>query len=134
MFLKNAYEIIYRFNLIVRRVECYYDGVSQKNALVKFWHLLKRSAALTLAHKFNKKNVSWAFYKFGKNLTVINPINGKGICFYKLRTCVSTFESGELSYLFSIWRNISIPTMFDTIRSVEELNCAIPNCTLRAGR
>lgn len=134
LFLKNAYDIIYRFNSVVREVERYYAGVTQKNALVKFWHILKRSAALTLAHKFNKRNVSWAFHKFGKNLTVINPTNGKGIYFYKLRACVPTFESGELSHLLSIWHSTSIPAMLDTVRSAEELDCAIPNCTLRAGR
>ena len=102
MFLKNAYEIVHRFNSVIRGVERYYSGVTQKNALVKFWHILKRSAALTIVHKFNKKNVSWAFHKFGKNLTAINPKNGKGIYLYKLRTGVCTFGSCELSYLFSI--------------------------------
>jgi Type II intron maturase len=134
LFFKNAYEIIYRFNLVIRGVERYYAGVTQKNALVKFWHILKRSAALTLAHKFNKKNVSWAFHKFGKNLTVINPKNGKGIYLYKLRTGVYRFESGELNHLLSIWHSTSIPVTLDRIRSVKELDCAIPNCTLRAGR
>lgn len=134
LFFKNAYEIIHRFNLVIREVERYYSGVTQKNTLVKFWHILKRSAALTLAHKFNKRNVSWAFHKFGKNLTVINPKNGKGIYFYKLRTGVYTFESGDLSYLLSVWYSISLPVTVNKIRSVEELDCAIPNCTLRAGR
>jgi hypothetical protein len=134
LFFKNAYEIIHCFNSVIRKVECYYSGATRKNVLVKFWHILKRSAALTLAHKFNKKNVSWAFHKFGKNLTVVNPKNGKGIRLCKLRSGVREFESGELSHLFSIWHNISTPTTLKNIRSVEELDCVIPNCTLKASR
>lgn len=134
LFVKNAYEIIIRFNSIIRRVEHYYSGATKKNALVKFWHLLKRSAGLTLAHKFNKKNVSWAFHKFGRNLTVINPKNGKGIYFWKLREGVYKFGSGDLSDLLFIWHNISIPIMLNKIRSVEKLDCVIPNCTGKANR
>ena len=134
LFFKNAYEIIHRFNSVIRGVERYYSCATQKNALVKFWHILKRSAALTLAHKFNKRNVSWAFHKFGKNLTVINPKSGKGIYLHKLRTGVCRFDSCELSHFFSIWHNTSMPITLNTVRSVEDLDCAIPNCTLRGSR
>jgi hypothetical protein len=134
LFFKNAYEIIHRFNSVIRGVENYYSGATQKDALGKFWHIIKRSAALTLAHKFNKKNVSWAFHKFGKNLTVVNPKNGKEIYLRMPRTDVHKFQSGELSNLFSIFHGISIPSTLNTIRSAEELDCAIPNCTLTASR
>jgi hypothetical protein len=134
LFLTNAYEIIHRFNIVIRGVENYYSGVTQKNALGRFWHIIKRSAALTLAHKFNKKNVSWAFHKFGKNLMVINPKNGKEIYLRIPQISVRKFQGGELSHLFSIFHGFSVPIALNTIRSAEELDCAIPNCTLKASR
>lgn len=63
---------------------------------------MKRSAALTLAYKFNKKNVSWAFHKFGKNLAVVDPTNGKKIYLRKLQTSIPMFQSSGLSHLFPV--------------------------------
>jgi hypothetical protein len=134
LFLSNAYEIIYRFNSVIRSVLYYYSGVTQKSALGKFWQTMKRSAALTLAHKFNKKNVSWAFHNFGKELTAINPKNGKEVNLWVYQTDIQKFQGGDLNYALSIPQGVSIPITLSATCSTKKLDCAIPNCTLVANR
>lgn len=134
LFLKDAYEIIYRFNSIIQRVERYYSAVIHKKTLLKFWHVMKRSAALTLAHKFNKRSIHWAFQKFGNNLTVTNSTSCKSIHIRMPRMDVGRFYSGKSDYSLPVFHGPSVPTRLNSICSVGELECAIPNCTLIACR
>lgn len=132
LFLSNAYEIIYRFNGIIRCVRSYYLSATQKSILNKFCQIMQRSAALTLAHKFKKNNVSWAIHKFGNKLTVINPTNGKRINL--CRSLTDLFQYEDFSYLSSILQGVPIPITLNASCFVRELNCAIPNCTLAGNR
>ena len=132
LFLDAPYDIILRYNTVIKGIEYYYSGSTFKSVLVRFWHTMKRSAALTLAHKFKKKSANWAFSKFGKELTVISPKNGKAI---KLLIPVSSkleFKIGDLSYMLVIPLGAPVPITLNAVCSVEELDCAIPNCTLKA--
>lgn len=81
LFLDSEYEIIQRFNSVVRGIKYYYSYSTYRNVLNRFWHTLKRSAALTIAHKNKKRSAKWAFDKFGKDLTVTNKNGDKKISF-----------------------------------------------------
>lgn len=56
LFLQNDYEIILRFNSIIRGIIYYYSGSTYRSSLDRFWHAMRKSAALTLAHKFKKRS------------------------------------------------------------------------------
>jgi len=45
-----------RYNKVIRGIANYYTGSSQKSVLDRFWHTMKRSAALTLAHRKKKRS------------------------------------------------------------------------------
>lgn len=117
---------------MIRGIEYYYSGSTFKSVLVRFWHTMKRSAALTLAHKLKKKSASWAFSKFGKELTVINPKNGKIIKLLIPVSSKSEFKVGDLNYMLVTPLGPPVPITLNAVCSAEELNCAIPNCTLKA--
>jgi hypothetical protein len=96
---------------------------------------MKRSAALTLAHKHKKRSAKWSFSKFGNELTVTNPISKK-----KIKLLMPTsgsgdqikFKGGQLNYMLAVPKGVSLPITLTTICSASELDCAIPNCTLKA--
>jgi Type II intron maturase len=56
LFLDNEYEIIQRFNSVTRGIQYYYSCSTYSNVLDIFWYTMKRSAALTLAHKNKKRS------------------------------------------------------------------------------
>lgn len=56
LFLDNEYEIIQKFNSVARGIKYYYSCSTYRSILDRFWHNLKRSAALTLAHKNKKRS------------------------------------------------------------------------------
>jgi hypothetical protein len=78
--------------------------------------------------------VSWAFHHFGKELTVIHPKKGKEINLWVPKRDQYKFQSGEFNYALPFPQSISIPIALDAICSAEELDCVIPNCTLKADR
>ena len=132
LFLKNEYEIILRFNSVIRGIQYYYSGSTYRSTLDRFWHAMKRSAALTLAHKFKKKSAKWAFSKFSSELVVVNPKNGKKIKLLVPTVGEHKFRDGQLNYMLAIPKGVSLPTTLNAICSAEQLDCAIPNCTLKA--
>lgn len=42
------------------------------------------------------------------------------------------FRDGQLNYMLTIPKGVSLPITLNAICSAEELDCAIPNCTLKA--
>ena len=51
-FLPNDSEVVKKFNAVMRGIANYYCGTEYPSALNELWqHLLKRSLALTLAHR-----------------------------------------------------------------------------------
>lgn len=132
LFLKNEYEIILRFNSVVRGIQYYYSGSTYRSTLDRFWHAMRRSAALTLAHKFKKRSAKWAFSKFGSELTVVNPKNGTKTKLLMPTVGEHKFRNGELNYMLVVPKGVSLPISLNAICSAEELHCAIPNCTQKA--
>ena len=97
------------------------------------WHTLKRSAALTIAHKYNKRSAKWAFKKYGNNLTVSNKNGDKQVSF-KIPSASGKikFGNGEINYMLAKPKGVPLPISISAVVSAHELNCAIPNCTNKA--
>ena len=133
LFLNNEYDIIQRFNSVVRGIQYYYSCSTYRSVLDRFWHNLKRSAALTIAHKNKKRNAKWAFDKFGKDLTVTNKKNDKKVSFLipssggKIK-----FANGNVDYMLVVPKGTPLPITLTAVCSASELDCAVPNCTLKA--
>jgi hypothetical protein len=134
LFLNSEYDIILRFNSVIRGIQYYYSGSTYRSVLDRFWSDLKRSAALTIAHKNNKRNASWAFSKFGKELYVKNPKNGKVTSFLMPTVGEHKFRNGELNYMLCTPTGIPIPKTLNPVCSASDLECAIPNCVNRASQ
>lgn len=133
LFLNTDYEVLLRYNAVIRGVQNYYSASTYRSVLDRFWHTMKRSAALTLAHRHKKRNAKWAFSNFGTNLTVTNSKNGKII--KMLMPTVGNkikFGTGQLNYMLAIPKGIPLPISLSAVCSAKELKCAIPNCTLQA--
>jgi hypothetical protein len=94
---------------------------------------MKRSAALTLAHKHKKRSAKWSFTKYGNELNVTNPKNGKVINLLIPKSNGQIkFGSGELNYMLVTPKGSPLPITLSAICSASELDCAIPNCTKKA--
>lgn len=133
LFLDSPYEVILRFNSVIRGVAYYYSGSTYRSVLDRFYTAMKRSAALTLAHMHKKRNAKWAFDKYGHELKVISK-TGKVISLLRPKIGHHSFRDGDLQYALAIPTGVPIPTTLTAICSANELNCAIPNCTLKASQ
>lgn len=133
LFLDHEYDIIQRFNLVVRGIKYYYSCSTYRSVLSKFWHSLKRSAALTIAHKNKKRIAKWAFEKYGKNLKITNRKGDKTISF-EIPTVGGEikFSNGDICYMLAIPKGVHTPITLAAVASASELDCAIPNCILKA--
>lgn len=67
IFLPNDSEVVKKFNAVMRGIANYYCGTEYPSALNELWHLLKRSLALTLAHRHKKRSAKAAFQKWGRD-------------------------------------------------------------------
>lgn len=135
LFLKTDAEIIQRFNLVIRGVSNYYSGSTQKSVLDRLWTTFKRSAALTLAHKHKKRSAKWAFEKYGSQLSITVKKEGKGdntISLFMPKSSPVTWGKQNLSSMLVRPAGIPIPVTLTAVCSAKELNCCIPNCTLKA--
>jgi hypothetical protein len=133
LFLDHEYDIIQRFNSVVRGIKYYYSCSTYRSVLSGFWHNLKRSAALTIAHKNKKRIAKWAFEKYGKNLTITNRKGDKTVSFETPTAGDEIkFANGDMSYMLVIPKEVSLPITLTAVVSASELDCAIPNCTLKA--
>jgi hypothetical protein len=77
LFFTGDASIIQRFNNVLRGIANYYSGSTQQGILGKLYYVLKKSAALTLAHRNSKKNAAWALKKYGKEI-IIKGITKQG--------------------------------------------------------
>jgi len=133
LFLNTDYEIILRYNSVIRGIQYYYSCSTYRSVLDRFWHTMRRSAALTLAHKHKKRSAKWAFSKFGNELTVTNTKNGKTIKLLMPKSGGKIkFNEGQLNYMLVAPKGVSLPVTLNAICSASELDCAVPNCTLKA--
>ena len=62
----------------MRGIVNYYCGTEYLLALYGLWELLRRSLALTLAHRHKKRTAKAGFQKWGHDLVVNYEVNKKG--------------------------------------------------------
>jgi len=70
VFLTNDSCVLSRFNFILKSLADYYSGSECPFALHELYVLLRRSCALTLAHRHKMKSTKSAFLRWGTDLTV----------------------------------------------------------------
>lgn len=133
LFLDSPYDVILRFNSVIKGVAYYYSGSTCRSVLDRFYSAMKRSAALTLAHMHKKHNAKWAFAKYGHELKVFSK-TGKVVSLLIPTVGKHIFKNGDLQYALAIPTGVPVPTNLTVICTVKELNCAIPNCTLIASQ
>ena len=66
--------IVKRFSSIIRGLMNYYSCVNRKSDLWSILSILRKSCALTLAHKHKIHSASKAFKKYGPNLKIKNKV------------------------------------------------------------
>lgn len=139
LFLKSDQEIVWRFNSIMAGISNYYSGSTQKHVLSRLYFVLKKSCALTIAHRNNKKSAWWTFNKYGKDIT-IKYVNKSGKL---LEVTLLMPKSSEpkwfpqdanrtLENLYPVIQGNSIPTTLNIACSASDLDCAIPGCPNKA--
>jgi retron-type reverse transcriptase len=133
LFFADDASIIHRFNSLVRGIANYYSGSTQQGVLGKLYYALKKSAALTIAHRNSKRNAAWALKKYGKEMLVKN-INKWGkessVEFLKPKSQKVNWQrspKGQISAL-AIPFGVPIPDVLGLVCSAADLPCAIPNC------
>jgi group II intron reverse transcriptase/maturase len=141
LFLSNDFEVVKRFNAVVRGIANYYCGTEYPSALYELWVLMKRSLALTLAHRHKMRTAKAGFQKWGKDLCVKYELEVNG----KVETRQIKFEipnikygrfkrpgalQGELSWLMSSTTPVGaiFSKTLSAIVSAKELPCCIPHC------
>jgi group II intron reverse transcriptase/maturase len=132
LFLNSDYEVIVRFNSVINGVRNYYSASTQRSVLDRFWWAMRQSAALTIAHRHKKRSAKWAYEKYGLDLTVKNE-KGKEIKLLmpKVEGNIK-FQGRNCEDLQPVLQSISIPITPTAVVSAQELDCSIPNCTLKA--
>ncbi len=64
IFLQEDFEVVKRFNAVLRGIANYYCGTEHPSALDELWELMRRSLALTLAHRHKKRSAEAGFQKW----------------------------------------------------------------------
>jgi hypothetical protein len=141
IYLPDDFEVVKRFNTVVRGIANYYCGTEYPSALYELWELMRRSLALTLSHRHKKRTAKAGFQKWGRDLTVKYEVKKNG----KIESREVKFEipdikygkfkrpggvQGELSWLMSSTTPIgaTFPKSLSGIVSAKELPCSIPHC------
>lgn len=134
----SLYDIVMRYNSIVRGLINYYSGSERLSTLYDLIYNLRRSAALTIARQKNKRSAKWAFDHFGKTLKVSKQHKSKtkSTEFYfpslaqKER---SRWQTGDIN---SITRQTVVgyaaPTTLTLTEQASEHSCSVPGCTTQA--
>jgi hypothetical protein len=63
-------EIVIKFSQIIRGILNYYSCVNKRSELWKVFAILRKSCALSLAHKHNLSSAARAYARYGPNLTI----------------------------------------------------------------
>lgn len=141
IFLPDDFEVVKKFNAVIRGIANYYCGTEYPSALNELWELFRRSLALTLSHRHKMRTAKAAFQKWGRDITIKYEVKKKG----KLETRTISFEvpkistgkfkhpkalQGELSWLMQTTtpQGIIFPKTLSGIISANELPCSIPHC------
>jgi Type II intron maturase len=75
-------DIVKRYNAVVRGISNYYSLSTRQGVLYELFYSLRRSCALTLAHKHKKKYAKWALDKYGEDLRIEVDGSKEPIGFY----------------------------------------------------
>jgi hypothetical protein len=141
IFLPSDVEVVKRFNFVVRSIANYYCGTEYPFALCELWELLRRSLALTLAHRHKKRTTKAGFQKWGRDLTVKYEVEVRGkvekrsVQFEIPKIVYGKFKrpgvlQGELLWLMRATTPVGavFPKTLLGIISASELPCCIPQC------
>nr|QYB22879.1 hypothetical protein [Nitzschia ovalis] len=141
IFLPDDSEVVKRYNAVMRGIANYYCGTEYPSALQELWDLLRRSLALTLAHRHKKRTAKAAFQKWGRDLVIEYEVNKKGktekrsVGFEVPKIGYGKFKrpgalQGELSWLMNSTspKGAVFPKTLSGIVNASELPCAIPHC------
>ena len=133
-------DIVKRYNAVVRGISNYYSLSTRQSVLYELFYSLRRSCALTLAHKHKKKYAKWAFDKYGKDLRIAVDGSKEPISFYLPSISKDVYgpkskkKSKEVSMSDLIMKiqGTTIPSTLHAVCDASELDCCIPGCTNKA--
>lgn len=141
IFLPNDFEVVKRFNTVMRNIANYYCGIECPSDLSELWELFRRSLALTLAHRHKKCTAKAGFQKWGHDLIVKYEFNKKGkmekrsVSFEIPKISFGKFKrpgvlQGELFWLMNSTtpQGVVFPKVLSVIVNANELKCSIPYC------
>lgn len=74
--------IVSRFSAVIRGLLNYYSCINKRSDLWKVFAILRKSCALTLAHKHKMSSAARVFVKYGSNLTISKLGKEVAILFY----------------------------------------------------
>lgn len=134
LFLKSDAAVVYRFNEVLRRVSNYYSGSTQQSILSRLYYVLKKSAALTIAHRNSKKYASWTLKKYGKDISIKTQYKNGSSAIVRLfapkvgKVRWHIENGGQLTDLLTIPAGVVATEISNPICSVRNCFCSIPNC------
>lgn len=134
LFLKDDAAVVHRFNDILRKISDYYSGSTQQGILSRVYYALKKSAALTIAHRNSKRNASWTLRKYGKDITIKTQYKNSNSAIVRLlipkagKVKWHTTNKGQLKNLLTVPGGAAMTEVSSVICSVKNCLCAIPNC------
>lgn len=143
LYLVGDNVIINRFNSISRGLANYYSGSEYPSALYELFELLRRSCALTLAHRHKMRSAKSAFTRWGKDLTVKYTVTNKkkesiekSVSFELPVVSTGKWKSGNLNEFLSNAdpKGTPLPKTLSGIISASELDCCIPKCPNKAAQ
>lgn len=125
IFLKTDWEVINRFNIILNGLKVYYFKSFCYNKLFWVIYLLKRSCALTLAHRHKLKSARKIFNQLGNNLILSSTSKNK-IAFLLL------FNNLQPGYLYLKLDSHAFNLNKVNVQSTTKIICSIFNCGYQA--
>jgi hypothetical protein len=101
---------------------------------------LRKSAALSIAHRHKKKSTWWAFKKFGKDLTIEYTNKKKKKISVKLeipktskvKWNLNSSTDSNTTDILPVIQGVPVPKTLNIVCSASELPCAVPGCPNQA--
>ena len=124
--------IVSRFSAVIRGLLNYYSCINRRSDLWKVFAILRKSCALTLAHKHKMTSAARVFAKYGPNLTISNLGKEVVTLFYpkSLKTKIDfKTRKGDFSQYPSV-----LDLELDAVKGSHKLNiksadvCQYENC------
>jgi len=133
-------DIVRRYNAITRGISNYYSLSTQQSVLYELFYNLRKSCALTLAHKHKKKSAKWAFDKYGKDLRIVVGDLKEPVSFYLPSISKDMYGSKSKKKIKEVSmcdltmkiQGTTIPSTLHAVCHASELECCIPGCLNKA--